>query len=232
MGRIVDDIVDNVNEIVDENIKIESKKSKNLIKIIISISITLIGLSFTVGQFRSTIINEMNSFKSTLITQTISINELENKINNGFENTDKRIDKIYTDGLDAFDKYQQFNKEQLILILDYGQENKEMLKKMLELNSIENKNDVQNQIEKAKKDNEKSYDYQYENKIVAIPIKSKVSDYVKLNFIPNNDTDTTFYLIGATLEYVDKINKNQYEIEELKKNKNYNHTYDVIYKNK
>lgn len=228
MGKIANDIVD---EFIDENIKLDSKKSKSLIKIIISISITLIGLAFTIGQFRSTIINEMSSFKTTLNTQTTSIEELEEKINTGFENVDKRIDKVYSDGLDAFDNYQKFNKEQLILVLDYGQENKEMLKRMLELNSNKNRNDVENQIEKAKNNNEE-LKYQSEGQIVAIPIKSKVPDYMELNFIVNDNGDTTFYLIGSTLEHINNIDKTKYEIDELKKNPKYSDVFDVIYHNK
>jgi len=227
MGNIVNDIVDDVVEYNED--KISPKKSKILIRIIIGISIVLIGLAFTIGQFRSTIVNKMESFETTLSTQTSSIEDFENELNVGFKDVHNRIDKVYDDGLNAFDDYQDFNKEQLILVLDYGQENKEMLKKMLELNSTKNRNDVETQIEKAKNEN----DYNETNgTIVAVPIKNNTPDYMELNYVVNEIGDTTFYLIGATMDYVDTINRNKYSIEELKKNPNYGDVYDVTYHTK
>lgn len=226
MGRIVNDIVD---EVIDENIKLDSKKSKNLIKLIITISVTLIGLAFTIGQFRSTIVNRMDNIQTTIRSQTTSIGNLETKINSGFENVDNRIDKVYSDGLKAFDDYQQFNKEQLILVLDYGQENKELLKRMLELNSNKNRTEVENNLEMAKNE---VVGTNYDGKIVAVPIKSKIPDYIKIDTYVNNAGDTTFYVTGATLEYINDIDKNKYVIDEFNKSEKYADVYDVTYHNK
>jgi len=215
MGNILNDIV--------EDVEIKPNKSKKVIKWIISIALSLIGIAFTFGQFKSTFFNRMDTFEKTLNQQTLAIETLKKQVNTGFESVDAKINKVYTDGFKAFNDYQQFNKEQLLLVLDYGQDNKDLLKRMLELNSKENAKIIENQLEIAKN--------KIEGNIIAIPIKSKIPDYITIDSIINNN-DTTFYVIGGTLDFINNIDRTKYDISEFVKNSKYADLYNVTYHNK
>jgi hypothetical protein len=219
MGNIINDIVDEV--------EIKPNKAKHVIKIIIAVSISLITFAFALGHFKSTFFNKMDKFEVSLNEQTKAIDDLENEINSGFKKVDERINKVYTDGFKMFNYYQNLNKEQLLLVIDYGHENKELLKKMINLNSLENIKRVENQIEEAKNDNNES-----NGKIIALPVKSKEVGYIESQYAVDETNDTMFYLIGATNEYINNIDETKYEIREITKNPNYSNTYNVTYRKK
>lgn len=219
MGNIVNDIVDEIN--------IKPNKTKLIIKWIISIAGSLIAIAFILGQFKSTFFNRMDTFEASLNQQTTAVNELRVNVNNGFDDVDKRIDKIYTDGFNSFKEYQDFNKKQLLLVLDYGQENKDLLRRMLELNADEKSKDVETQLEQAKNDI-----FRPEGQII---VKQKLTgiDYVKLTHMIEVETgDTIFNLTGATKEFINNINTDKYEIGTMIENQNYSNLYDITYRNK
>jgi ASC-1-like (ASCH) protein len=97
---------------------------------------------------------------------TQSIRDLNKKVDDGFRAVNSRINKVYDDGNKSFSDYVIFNKEQLKMVIDYGQSNKEMLKRMLDVNTLEKSKNVENQLEKAKKDTNNFYPH-----IVVKPIK-------------------------------------------------------------
>jgi hypothetical protein len=109
MGNIINDIVEEVN--------IKPNKSKLIIKWIVSISISLVGIAFVFWQFKTSFFNRIDRFEDTLKKNTSSIEELKLEINDGFNNVNWRVDKVYSDASEAFEGYQEFNKKQLILIL-------------------------------------------------------------------------------------------------------------------
>jgi len=219
MGNIVNDIVDEIN--------IKPNKTKLILKWTLSIAGSLIAIAFILGQFKSSFFNRMDSFETSLNQQTILVNELQVNVNNGFDDVDKRIDKIYTDGFNSFKEYQEFNKQQLLLVLDYGQENKELLRRMLELNADEQRRDVETQILQAKNGVERQ-----EGQII---VKQKLTgiDYVKLTHMIEVETgDTIFNLTATTKEYINNIDTNKYKIGTMIENQNYSNLYDVSYRNK
>ena len=79
--------------------------------------------------------------------------ELKDQMLINFKLVNDRIDKVYTDGSKAFDDFQQYNNKQLGIIIDYGSSNKDLLKRMLEINTIEKTKSVENQLEQAKRTN-------------------------------------------------------------------------------
>jgi len=145
MGNILNDIVDEVN--------IKPSKSKAVIKWIISIALSLITLAFVFGQFKSSFFSRMDKFEKTLDDNTKSTTELRTEMKSGFDAVNLRIDKIYNDGYKAFDDFQQYNNKQLGLIIDYGSTNKDLLKRMLEVNTLEKTKNVESSLEQAKKEN-------------------------------------------------------------------------------
>ena len=144
MGNIVNDIVDEIN--------ITPSKSKAYIKWIISIAGTLIALAFVFGQFKASFFNRMDDFESTLMKNTASITALEVEVEKGFDEVDIKIDKIYTDGFQIFGDYQGYHRKQLELVIDYGGTNNDMLKRMLEIQEMEQQQNAELRLEQMKKE--------------------------------------------------------------------------------
>ena len=142
MGNIINDIVEEIN--------IKPNKLKLVIKWTVSIAFTLIGLAFVFGQFKSSFFNRMDSFEDSINKNTEAITDMKAMVSDGFTDVDKRIEKVYDDGFEVFGDYQEFNKKQLLLVLDYGQRNKELIKGMLELNVQEQTRNVENKLEQAR----------------------------------------------------------------------------------
>jgi len=218
MGNIINDIVEDVN--------IKPNKTKIVFRWILIGAATLITLAFTFGQFKSSFFNRMDDFETTLKTQTTALEQLKGEVKTGLGDVDIKFDKIYGDGFEAFEEYQNFNKEQLLLVLDYGQSNKDLLKRMLELNAKEKTKKIEIQLEQAKTDKP-------EGQIMVKLIKSKTQQYLKLESVVSiNTKDTVFYLTGATKEYINNIDKNKYNVGAIIKNFKYSDLYDVTYHNK
>lgn len=220
MGKIINDIIDEIN--------VKPNKTKLILKWVISVAITLIGFAFVFGQFKSSFFNRMDDFETAINKNTSTIIEMGNNINNGFNVVDKKINKIYVDGFEAFDEYEEFNKKQLILVLDYSQTNKDLLKRMLELNSIEKTKNVENKLNQAKNE-------QVTNIIPSIDVRKaeQNNNYISLiGMIELETQDTIFYLIGATKKFINRIDKNKYSVGVMFENSKHQGLYDVNYRNK
>jgi len=142
MGNIFSDIT--------EDIELKPTKSKKIIKWLVRIAVALIVLAFGYGQYKVIRLNKMAEIEKATIELKQQIETNTKAMTEGLESVNKRIDKVYDDGIREFNSFQDFNKKQLIMIIDYGQTNKSLLKQMLELNSIEKSESVENNLEKAK----------------------------------------------------------------------------------
>jgi hypothetical protein len=142
MGNIFSDIT--------EDIELKPTKSKKVIKWVIRIAVLLICGAFILGQIKIKSLNKVGNFEKTLQENTQAVKDLKQETENGFKAVNGRIDKVYDDGLKEFNSFQDFNKKQLIMVIDYGQTNKNLLKQMLELNSIEKSKAVESNLEQAK----------------------------------------------------------------------------------
>ena len=217
MGTILNDIVNEID--------IKPNKSKIYIKWIIGIASSLITIAFVLGQFKSSFFNKMDNLEMGLKENTEAISSMENEMNDGFKVVDYKIDKIYDDAFSMFDDYQEYNKKQLELVIDYGQENKDLLKKMLDLNTIENKQNLELRLEQAKNHN---FDYQS-----TINIKKIKPDYINLEiFIAVNGNDTIFNVIGVTNDYIKKIDRDKYVVGNITKNLYNPILFNLSYRNK
>ena len=213
MGNIINDIV--------EDIEIKPNKIKKVLKWVLSIAVGLIGIAFVLGQFKSSFFIRMDSFE-------INLNELKIEQNDGFNSINARIDKTYDDGVLILNEFQQNNNKKLELIIDYGNSNKDLLKQMLEITTI----NLESQIEKAKIENPKPVIKKpKEFSIATIPMKDK-SFYNKVHFISVKTNDTTFNITGATQEYINNIDKKKYEVGTIIDSDKYPKRYDFSYRNK
>jgi hypothetical protein len=140
----------NIFEDIVNDIPIKESKTKKILKWVIRIGILLIFGAFILGQIKIKSINKVNNFEKTLQENTQAVKDLKQETETGFNAVNKRIDKVYDDGNKVFNDFQDFNLKQLGLIIDYGQSNKDMLKRMLDLNMNEKSKTVENQLEQAK----------------------------------------------------------------------------------
>ena len=223
MGNIINDIVDEV--------EIKPHKSKLIIKWIISISISLIMAAFIFGQLKSSYVHRIDNIENSLNSNTLAIKQLGNKLDSNFSVINGRINKIYDDGLTAFNTYQEYNKKQLGLIIDYGSTNKDLLKRMLEINAMQSDINLKANIESSKNKNINLPHTTIEVK--SLIKKDQTKDYISLEFlIGMNKNDTIFRLTGATKEYINNIDTNKYEIGVIIPNSSNSSLFDVSYRNK
>lgn len=224
MGNIISDIVEDVD------VKIKTSKTNFYLKWGVRIAISLVILAFAFGQIKMKHLNRLDGVEESQKESMKAIAELKQHVSEGFVKVNNRIDKIYDDGYIEFTKFQQYNNKQLELIIDYGAKNKDLLKKMLEVNTLERQKSVENSIQQAK-------NYNPEigvKKIGQIGVKpiSDLNYRDLITMINVNESDTTFNVIGSTKEYYDKIsNTNRYKIVTFRESVKYPGLYDFTYKN-
>jgi hypothetical protein len=136
----------------------------------VSVSLTLITAAFVFGQFKASFFNRLDGIENTMKEQTKATDELKVEINAGFTQLNSRVDKVYTDGYEAFDDFQQYNKNLLIMIIDNVGSNKTLLKQMLEITTMEKTKGIENELEQAKRTIPKTNDSIPIN-IVVKPVK-------------------------------------------------------------
>jgi hypothetical protein len=142
MGNIFTDIV--------EDVQVKPSQTKLVLKWVVRIAVILIGAAFTYGQVKSMRFNKMGKMEESLNANTKAVIELRDEVKSGFEILNDRVDKVYDDGFKAFNDFQQYNNKQLGMIIDYGGSNKEMLKRMLEITTMEKTKGIENQLQQAK----------------------------------------------------------------------------------
>jgi len=140
----------NIIEDAFQDVEIKPRKSKIILKWIVRISLILISTAFVFGQFRVNYYNRMKSIEKSIEINSADITKTNEKIYKGFNDINNRIDDVYFNGINSFIEYNDYNKKQLELIIDYSDKtDKTLLKKMLELNAIEKNKNVENQLNKA-----------------------------------------------------------------------------------
>lgn len=143
MSNILYDITEDID------IKIKPSKTRFYFKWGIRIFISIVIISFFLGKTFVKYSNDVETIVNTQKTHENSINELKNDINK----INKRIDKVYDDGYKEFVEYQKYNNEQLLLILEYGSKNKDVLKKIIEIKSKENAKKIEQMLNESKQNN-------------------------------------------------------------------------------
>jgi len=122
MGNIINDIIDDVD------IEIKPNKRNLIIKWIIRISLSLIVIAFILGQLNTSFFNKIDDFDVNINKNTAEINDLK-------KNVDAKFNKMYADGAIMLTEFQEYRNTRLSLIIDYRDTDKELLKKILGINS-------------------------------------------------------------------------------------------------
>lgn len=127
MSDIIDDIVD--------EIQLKPNKTKKLIKWIIAVALFVITIAFGLGQF----LNKISSYDDDIKKNSDECKVINNKVNDIYDNVNRE-----------FNYFRDYNDKQLFLIIDYSDGHKDLLKRTIELNSIENSKNMQNNIKSYK----------------------------------------------------------------------------------
>jgi len=147
------DIIKDIVEDIDENLNLKPKMSRIVLKWVIRIGIILICGAFVIGQIKSNHINKLDKIQKSVDDNTLAINNLNQQMITGFNNTNLRINNVYDDAYGAFNDFQIYNKKQLEIIVKYGQTNKELVLEMLDANSTENTKNVKINLQQKKEEN-------------------------------------------------------------------------------
>ena len=222
MGNILADIV--------EEVEIKPKLSKLILKWVITIATSTIVIAFAFGQIKAMRVNRLDNFERILDENTAAMVDLRTEIKAGFENVDTKFNKVYDDGFRIFNDYQIYNNKQLGLIIDYGKSDKEMLKRMLELTTMEKTKSIETEVQQSKQEI-------MTPNIRVTPLGNNCAvsgaQYKNLTHIVAVATnDTTFSLRGATKEYINKIDRNKYSVGAIIDSYDYPGLFDVKYTNK
>jgi hypothetical protein len=147
MSNIIADITEDID------IKIKPSKTNFYVKWGFIIAGILISGAFIYGQFSTNRFNRLNDIEKNVKENTETTTQLKQQMTDGFVKVNARIDKVYDDGYLIYNDFQQYNKKQFELFIDYGNTNKDLLKRMLELNNAEKNKDFEIKVQQAKKNN-------------------------------------------------------------------------------
>ena len=147
MSNIIADITEDID------IKIKPNRVNFYVKWGAILAGILITGAFIYCQFSTNHFNRLNEIEKNVKENMEATTLLKQEIGDGFNKIDARIDKIYDDGYLIFNDFQQYNKKQFELFIDYGNSNKDLLKRMIDMNNIEKSKDFDYKIQQAKKNN-------------------------------------------------------------------------------
>ncbi|MFW6225373.1 MAG: hypothetical protein ACOC3V_00275 [bacterium] len=133
-----------------DNIEFKGDRISVIVKSIVGVSLVGISTAYILGQFKIKHMNKLDNIEKLTKENVEKTNQLEKKIDENFNIINYRIDEIYNDGYEAFDQYRLFNNKQLKLIIDYNDTNKDLLKKIIDLNSEEKSKEIEIDLEKNK----------------------------------------------------------------------------------
>lgn len=206
------------------DIQFKGNKANILLKWVIGIAGTAVVGAFIVGQLKMRHLNKLDNIEKIAIEGILKTEQLEKKMEIGFEEQDAKLDKIYDDGIDAFEEYRQFNNEQLKLIIDHGDESKELLKKMLEINSKEKAIQIENNLQKSKRENPDTTPNP--------ELKINVRKMIKPSEVVFTEVATGInhhHISNAPNNYLDTLDLTKFEIIEKKESELYEGLYDYHY---
>lgn len=200
-----------------DHIEFKGNKTNILLKWVIAVAGSAIVGAFVIGQVNMTRLNKLGDIEALAKQGIEATAKLEAKVDANSKKTDAKIDKIYSDGMDAFEDYRLFNNEQFKLIIDYGETNKELLKRMLELNSQERARQIEADLQESKREE-------------PTEVKNPTPREVVFTEV---ETGKAYYFVGDAPEnFLDTLNLNKFEITNKEKSKRYPELYDFEYKDK
>ena len=121
----------NILNDIEDDIEIVQPKKFKRIGWFVGILATAMGGIYGVGHFNATLFNRLDTVEKESYTNTKEIDKINIK-----------IDKVYIDVDKKINEFRLYNDKQHYMIVDYAGSNKALLKKIMEINSLENVNQV------------------------------------------------------------------------------------------
>jgi len=197
------------------DIEFKSNKNTTIIKWIVSIALFATISAFTIGQIKEKFFRRLNDIETLGRENKQDLIKLRNNTKFDIKQINKNIDEIYRIGVMEFEEYRIFNSQQLEMVIEFGQKdedaNKELLKNILRLSSIENAKRIESQINLAKSANKNN----------GLPILAITTNY--------ETGIVTHYVNGAPENYLDTLNSEYHTIIEKIKSKEYDELFNFIY---
>jgi hypothetical protein len=207
-----------VKELLDD-ISINPAKSKTIIKWILYISLTLIIGAFTLGVMKSDRFNKINNIENRVVAIQTTVNDINLKLNqlnaktdSGFKMVDKKLsDNIITTAT-LMSSYQGFVQGQMELLIDYGKENKGLLKSALLLRQEDNQRLINQTVKTAIDEINKSPED--ESSTSGISIIKSGEDYGTTILTMRNATTAQMDSISTNFKIisVELLNNGKYKI--------------------
>lgn len=219
---------DIVNDVVDE------VTSKSSIRRLIyrwggRIFLFLISGAYVIGQLQMAHLSKITDFQKSIDDVKKNQIEMKQDMKDGFNKIDLRFNKVYDDGYKEFNDYQEYNNKQLSLIIDYSKTDKDLLKRVLDLNKLEKNKNVENELQQAK--NHMSQTSTITVRKIDSNLGIKDLDYKEIiTTVSINNNDTTYNVFGSTLNFYNKIKNMNYNINEINPSTKYRGLYDFTYK--
>jgi len=192
-------------------IEFKGDRSNILLKWVLGLAGSAIVGAFIIGQIKMTRLNKLDDIEALAKQNIEATTKLEERVENGFKETDAKIDKVYDDGLASFEKYHKLTGEQFKLIIDYRNSDSELLKKMIEISSKENAIEIENDLQKSQREEIKTSE---PSVIIFHEVGSGISRYI---------------VSGAPEDYLDTLNMEKYEILSRANSLKYPGLYDFEY---
>lgn len=210
------------------DIQFKGNKANILLKWVVGIAITAVAGAFVVGQLKMKHLDKLDDIESLAKEGIQKTEQLEMRVEEGFKEQNSKIDKIYDDGVEAFQEYREFNNEQMKLIIDYSDENKELLKKMLDLNSKEKGMEIENDLQNSKREIPNTNPNLEEMKIGV----RKLIKPTEVVFTEVATGINHYHISSAPENYLDTLDLTKYKIVEKVESKVYEGLYDFHYVDK
>lgn len=180
-----------VSDIVEQIVDQKPEKAKMIRTWMIRISVVLIGTAFTYGQLKMRNLNKIEALQQSIERLEAETKKNTEAINNMEINFNNELINMKNEGFIWFEDYQKYSKTQFELIIDYGSTNKDLLKRMIGINTQGKTQEVKANIEQSK-----------------VPVKSIDNSAFGISYAVNiNKTDTVFTVRNASVEYLNNIKK-------------------------
>ena len=205
-----------VNDVVQQIVDEKPQKSKLIIKWLIRIGIFLVGAAFTYGQIKMRNLNRLEEIEESVNKIEVETTKNTEAINSLQLNFDNKINNLKDEGYNWFIDYQRFSKNQFKLIIDYGNDNKDLLKRMIEINALEKEQEIKTKIEQSK--------------LTPITTQRDPSIFSVSYAVNLYNKDTIYHARNATQDFMNKIEK-KYKITKVSPSEYGDNLIDFVYQN-
>lgn len=194
-----------------EYVEFKGTAANVALKIVVAVAGVAIVGAFVIGQLKMRHLDKLDDIEALAKQGVEETEKLRIEMNQRFDKQETKVDKTYVDMLEMLDEYRTFTDEQFQIVIDHGGENKELLKRILKIRSEEKMNEIENDVEKSKRE-------EIEPNVIVFTQVETGKNYYKVLNAPEN--------------FLDTLNLDIYEITSKEKSENYTNLFNFEYEEK